>query len=175
MALDSPAQRLRWAREQHGKYKTPTEAARAFGWKVSTYLGHENGDRNPSRAAAKRYGKAYRVRWEWLLDNEGAPQAQPAISTKRHLRLLREAFNINLAELGISAAEWAEIEADGDIPPALVLSLHDQTRLPLSYIRHGSTDELSPDAAKLLLSVSLAAPSADTRRPSAKRARNRSG
>jgi transcriptional regulator with XRE-family HTH domain len=71
MNLDSPAARLRWAREQHGKYARPTDAANAFGWKVSTYLGHENGDRNPSRAAAKRYARAYRVRWEWLLEGEG--------------------------------------------------------------------------------------------------------
>jgi transcriptional regulator with XRE-family HTH domain len=73
MGLDSPHQRLRWARQQHGQYVTPTDAARAFGWKTSTYLGHENGDRNPSRAAAKRYARAYRVRWEWLLDKEGSP------------------------------------------------------------------------------------------------------
>jgi transcriptional regulator with XRE-family HTH domain len=74
MTLDSPADRLRWAREQHGKYSSPTAAARAFGWPVSTYLGHENGDRNPSRPAAKRYARAYRVRWEWLLEGEGAPR-----------------------------------------------------------------------------------------------------
>lgn len=73
MAHESPSERLKWAREQHGKYKTPTDAARAFGFKISTYLGHENGDRNPSRATAKRYGRAYRVRWEWLLEGEGAP------------------------------------------------------------------------------------------------------
>ena len=77
MALDSPAKRLRFARERHGKYATPTDAARAFGWPVSTYLGHENGDRNPSRAAARRYGRAYHVRWEWILEGEGSPDATP--------------------------------------------------------------------------------------------------
>jgi transcriptional regulator with XRE-family HTH domain len=76
MTLDSPGERIRWARIQHGKYGTPTEAAQAFGWTVSTYLGHENGDRNPSRDAAKRYGKAYGVRWEWILDKEGPPAAK---------------------------------------------------------------------------------------------------
>jgi len=65
--------RLQWARRNHGRYKTATEAARAFGWTVSTYLGHENGDRSPSREAAKKYAKAYRVRWEWLLEGEGKP------------------------------------------------------------------------------------------------------
>lgn len=76
MNTDSPATRLRWAREQHGKYASATEAARAFGWPVSTYLGHENGDRNPSRQAAKRYGRAYHVRWEWLLEGDGAALAE---------------------------------------------------------------------------------------------------
>ncbi|MGY3393467.1 transcriptional regulator with XRE-family HTH domain [Bradyrhizobium sp. USDA 3311] len=73
MGLESPSERLRWARHHHGRYKTPTEAARAFGWTVSTYLGHENGDRAPSRAAAKRYARAYGVRWEWILEAEGSP------------------------------------------------------------------------------------------------------
>lgn len=73
MALDSTAKRLRWARERDGRYKTATDAARAFGWPVSTYLGHENGDRSPSRLKAKQYAKAYRVRWEWLLEGDGAP------------------------------------------------------------------------------------------------------
>jgi transcriptional regulator with XRE-family HTH domain len=75
MTLDSPAKRLQWARRQHGKYASATEAARAFGWPVSTYLGHENGDRNPSREAAKRYARAYRMRWEWILEGEGAARA----------------------------------------------------------------------------------------------------
>lgn len=73
MAMESPASRLRWARSHDGRFKTATDAARAFGWPVSTYLGHENGDRVPSRPTARRYAKAYRVRWEWLLEGEGSP------------------------------------------------------------------------------------------------------
>lgn len=73
MKLDTPAARLRWARERHRKFDSPTDAARERGWTVSTYLGHENGDRNPSRDAAKRYAKAYGVRWEWLLEGDGNP------------------------------------------------------------------------------------------------------
>jgi transcriptional regulator with XRE-family HTH domain len=78
MALDSIGDRLRWARKQQGHYKTPTDAARAFGWPASTYLGHENGDRNPSRETAKRYARAYNVRWEWLLEKEGYPTEKNA-------------------------------------------------------------------------------------------------
>lgn len=74
--LDSLADRLKWARNHHGQYKSPTEAARAFGWPVSTYLGHENGDRNPSRQRAIRYGQAYGVRWEWILEGTGSPTSK---------------------------------------------------------------------------------------------------
>src|SRR5579872_4732010 len=76
MGLDSPGARLRWAREHHGVYKRPVDASRAFGWIESTYHGHENGDRRPSRSAAKRYARAYGVRWEWLLEGEGQPTAK---------------------------------------------------------------------------------------------------
>lgn len=77
MAFDTLASRLQWAREQDGRYKTPTDAARAFGWTVSTYLGHENGDRTGARLATiKRYAKGYRVRWEWLQDGGGPPRAK---------------------------------------------------------------------------------------------------
>ena len=76
MALDTPAKRLKWARERDGRYKTATEAARAFGWTISTYLGHENEDRSPSRAMARKYAKSYKVRWEWLLEGEGQPTAK---------------------------------------------------------------------------------------------------
>lgn len=75
MGLDSVHERLRWSRHHHGQYPTATEAARAFGWPVSTYLGHENGDRVPSRAKAKQYARAYRVRWEWLLEKDGPASA----------------------------------------------------------------------------------------------------
>lgn len=69
--MDSPAERIKWARRNRTNYATATEAARAFGWTVPTYLGHENGDRSPSRKAAMAYAKAYRVPWEWIL--EGGP------------------------------------------------------------------------------------------------------
>jgi transcriptional regulator with XRE-family HTH domain len=73
MELNTPARRLRWARETKTSYATGTDAARAFGWTVSTYLGHENGDRQPSVKAAKRYAAAYKVPWTWILDGGPAP------------------------------------------------------------------------------------------------------
>jgi transcriptional regulator with XRE-family HTH domain len=75
MNLDTPAKRLRWVRENRTNYSTGTDAARAFGWTVSTYLGHENGDRQPSVKAAKRYAAAYKVPLGWIL--AGGPLVPP--------------------------------------------------------------------------------------------------
>jgi transcriptional regulator with XRE-family HTH domain len=82
--LDTPGKRLRWARENKTNYSTGTDAGRAFGWPVSTYLGHENGDRSPSVKAAKRYAAAYKVPWAWILDGgpPPAPDNQPTPTNK---------------------------------------------------------------------------------------------
>lgn len=67
--MDSIAERLQFLRKRAG-FGTATDAARAYGWPVSTYLGHENGDRNPGRDSAKRYAAAFRSSWEWILEGE---------------------------------------------------------------------------------------------------------
>jgi transcriptional regulator with XRE-family HTH domain len=66
--LNTPGKRLKWARENKTSHTNATAAATAFGWPVSTYLGHENGDRVPKISTAKKYAAAYRVRWDWLLE-----------------------------------------------------------------------------------------------------------
>jgi SOS-response transcriptional repressor LexA len=71
MDLDTPGDRLKWARKNRSAFATATDAAKAFGWTVPTYLGHENGDRIPSRKAAIKYATAYKVPWAWIL--EGGP------------------------------------------------------------------------------------------------------
>ena len=64
--MEEPHERLKVARLLAG-YSSATEAAKAFGWTVSTYLGHENGSRGLQADAAQRYGRAYRVPWTYLL------------------------------------------------------------------------------------------------------------
>ncbi|MFC4172667.1 XRE family transcriptional regulator [Microvirga sp. GCM10011540] len=73
--MESPAARLKWARERAG-YKTAKDAVTAFGWSQSTYYGHENGDRSFSPDTAKRYAQAFNVPWSWLLGDvdEGPPE-----------------------------------------------------------------------------------------------------
>ena len=53
-------ERLRKARIAAG-YESASDAARAFGWTVSTYLGHENGDRPISKKAGVKYAKALKI------------------------------------------------------------------------------------------------------------------
>jgi phage repressor protein C with HTH and peptisase S24 domain len=66
---DTPHQRLRLAREQAG-FAHASDAARAMGVEEPTYLGHENGSRGLSRAAA-RYARFFGVSLDWLIDGLG--------------------------------------------------------------------------------------------------------
>jgi len=63
------ASRLKEARKRAG-YESPSDAARAMGAELPTYLGHENGSRGLSRAAT-RYADFYKVRLDWLLTGRG--------------------------------------------------------------------------------------------------------
>src|SRR5437016_10079188 len=67
--LEAPHQRLRFAREQAG-FTRASDAARAMGIEEPTYLGHENGSRGVSRAAA-RYARFFGVSLDWLIDGRG--------------------------------------------------------------------------------------------------------
>lgn len=69
-------ERLKKAREQAG-YKTAAEAVRRFGWNLSTYRSHENGQRNIPRETAPDYARAFRVSPEWLLLGRGTAGKKP--------------------------------------------------------------------------------------------------
>ena len=68
-SLVTPHQRLRFAREQAG-FARASDAARAMGVGEPTYLGHENGSRGLSRAAAQ-YARFFRVSLDWLIGGRG--------------------------------------------------------------------------------------------------------
>ena len=61
------ASRLRTARGL--RFAGPAEAARAFKWSYPTYAAHENETRGYAHLV-KKYGKAFGVRWQWLLMGE---------------------------------------------------------------------------------------------------------
>jgi SOS-response transcriptional repressor LexA len=102
--LDTPAKRLKWARERDNRYSTATAAAKAHGWTVPTYLGHENGDRNPSRNAAIKYARAYKVPWEWIL--EGGP-----LPDKKGSRIKTGPI---LTRGEVAAGRWLDLEIEVD-------------------------------------------------------------
>lgn len=78
--LTEPHERLRWARMQ--RYETAEAAAQALGMQPNTYRNHER-EPGSSRSAAltaekaMRFGKAFRVRWEWLFQGSGEPTQAP--------------------------------------------------------------------------------------------------
>ena len=64
-----PAQRLEMARKNKG-FRTPKDAARAYGWVYETYIQHEQGVRGIGRQS-KKYADAFGVSEAWLLTGEG--------------------------------------------------------------------------------------------------------
>ncbi|WP_366656585.1 XRE family transcriptional regulator [Fodinicurvata sp. EGI_FJ10296] len=76
-----PADRLKWARRRAG-YDEASQAGRAFGWKLPTYLAHENGSRGLPFKRAVQYAKAFRVSAAWLMTGEGSPEG--GVSTREN-------------------------------------------------------------------------------------------
>lgn len=79
--LETPSLRLKWAREQAAKkrpeFKSPRSAAEANAWNENTYRAHETRN-NFDADQAKRYGRAYKVNWVWLLLGLGEPKGKPS-------------------------------------------------------------------------------------------------
>lgn len=118
--------RLKAARIAAG-FDDATTAANRFGWTVSTYLGHENGDRNPRLPKAKEYAKAFKVRWEWLYHGDGPravgaekltplATAVPVLSwvSAGRLEPVLNAKPIRVEHLVLPKGDWAALEVRGD-------------------------------------------------------------
>lgn len=72
LAMGDSNNRLRRARESAG-FESASAAAKRFGWTVSTYSSHENGQTPVPVKAAEKYAKAIRVSSAWILTGEAAP------------------------------------------------------------------------------------------------------
>jgi transcriptional regulator with XRE-family HTH domain len=77
-----PADLLKDARKRAG-FTGPAEAARAHGWKESTYTSHENGTRRITDTAARRYAGVFDVKaadlMGWRGDEGGEGSAEKSI------------------------------------------------------------------------------------------------
>ena len=71
------AARLKTAREAAG-FAHAADACQRFGWKQSTYFGHENGSRGVTAKLAAIYGRAYKVSPEWILFGGPSVPTMPA-------------------------------------------------------------------------------------------------
>ena len=70
------AERLKQAREEAG-FGSAAAFARATDAAEATYRSHENGTRDLTIAAAKRYARGLKRSWEWLMFGAAFPLAAP--------------------------------------------------------------------------------------------------
>lgn len=133
--MDTSAERLRAARKEKG-FESAAEAARNFHWSVSTYSGHENGNRGLKQTAAQKYAKAFGVSPEWLLFGTGrgfrsrmAPVSRPdGFSEPEATPLSPEKYiNINslVAKLDSDAHPSASPFVSGRDLPSLLIARGD--------------------------------------------------
>lgn len=71
--MEEPHERLARARKRAG-YATSSDAARAMGVSVPTYVHHENGTNGLSRAG-RRYADFFRVSYQWLMTGLGSMES----------------------------------------------------------------------------------------------------
>lgn len=95
---------MREARLRAG-FKSAAEAAQSFGWQESAYRHHENGTRNYGPDAARKYGRAFRVKPGWLLGLENINE-MPATQANADDRL-----GVNGS---VAAGVWRESESWND-------------------------------------------------------------
>lgn len=70
--------RLKTARTDAG-YESASEAARALGINVATYVHHENGTRGFNIEAATKYSRRFGVALEWLLTGRGTNKTSAGV------------------------------------------------------------------------------------------------
>jgi phage repressor protein C with HTH and peptisase S24 domain len=121
------ARRLAAARAR--RYLTASDAARALGVKIPTYLGHENGSREFSRSAP-RYTRFFNVSLDWLLRGKGPMEApRPVVAVMGRVGAgAVVTFEDSAAE--IDAGEWAQLPREGD---ALALIVSGDSMRPRFY------------------------------------------
>jgi hypothetical protein len=117
----SRADRLRRARQAAG-YVRAVDAVRAFGWKRSTYYGHENARRGIARDQIVIYAEAFRVTRDWLASGRGPMRGHNGPRTIRiegyvdNLGIEPEDHGIEITELpqGINPNDFIAYKMRGD-------------------------------------------------------------
>lgn len=124
-------------------YESAAAAARAFGWNSNTYRAHEGGFNGLKKAAAEKYGAAFKVKPEWLMFGEaGASGSVALIETGAG-----DAVPV-IAE--IAAGVWQEAEEMAASTETIPFIPH--PRFPHAMqralkIRGDSCDQIAPDGS----------------------------
>lgn len=109
--METPNSRLRAAREAAG-FKTATEAANRFGWTLSTYASHENGQTTPPAKRALDYARAFKVSAGWILTGEGR---EPHTTEGNHdIAIMQPPSTLVHAAVrgSVKAGAWMEFDDD---------------------------------------------------------------
>lgn len=83
-------ERLTLARKRAG-FETAVEAAQALGIKYGTYAGHENGSSGFRADKGELYARRFKVRFEWLMRENGPMTDEDAATFDEFLELLKNA------------------------------------------------------------------------------------
>lgn len=106
--------RLAKARLDAG-FKHAKDAAEAMGVPVSTYIGHENGQRGFRYPTAQQYARKFKVNIDWILTGIGEQEA-PGLTVDELTEMLREAIeHVVTVETKIA-----------DLPRIVAPALHEQ-------------------------------------------------
>jgi SOS-response transcriptional repressor LexA len=147
--VSTPHDRLKWARKNAGYEEDASEAARALGVKESTYLGHENGSRGLSRAAA-RYARFFRVSLDWLLAGRGEPiSAPPPRRAAKGAAGVVEIPLLSWVNAGALADPQTQIPVE-DVPLLAFADLGRGDFFALK-VQGDSMDRLSPDGSTIVI------------------------
>lgn len=108
-------ERLRRARQAAG-FKSARAAAIQFGWGVSTYAAHENGQNDFDALTAEKYGRAFKTTAAWLLT--GGDNARPRTRSAKLVGYVGAGAEAHF--YGDGQGEVGEVEMPPDAPDSTV-------------------------------------------------------
>lgn len=139
-----PSDRLRQARERAG-YEKAVDAAKAYGWSVSTYISHENGTRGLRPKVAQKYAKALKIKADFLLYGTITPDRVPVEKRARDAVIMVPLLSwVSAGQLSFDA------DTDPDMERIAVAGLGNGDFIALR-VAGDSMDRVSPDRSIIIV------------------------
>jgi hypothetical protein len=137
-AGDGAAGRLAEARRKAG-FGTARKAAKHFGWRISTYHGHENGQNNLNTGSAHRYGLAFGVDPAWLLGGGAVAQGRNDLGAVRATPSTEVASGASLAPAWMPSSD-IERAAIARLEPQAILTAAPAGAIVLAVVSMAPND-----------------------------------